>query len=132
VWAGHRNDIAALLSAVDVVACPSHREPFSLVALEALAAGRPVVGTTVGGLPEVIVDGVTGLLVPPRDPKRLAAALVALLADPDRRRRLGQAAAAHAQEHFSAAQQVPRIESALARSASAGKQSSRPPWNASR
>lgn len=128
VWAGYRNDIAAVLSAVDVVVCPSHHDDLSLVALESMAAGRPVVATTVGGFPECVLDGVTGLLAPPRDPQRLAAALVALLSDPERRRRLGQAATAHAREHFSAARQVPRIEAVLSRAAMAAKRSPRRPW----
>jgi glycosyltransferase involved in cell wall biosynthesis len=108
VWTGHRDDIAAVLSAVDVVACPSHREPFSLVALEALAAGRPVVATTAGGLPEVVNDGVTGLVVPARDPRRLAAAWSRCWAIP-----IGAGGWAgrlpRARRTLSAARRVPRI-----------------------
>jgi glycosyltransferase involved in cell wall biosynthesis len=68
--------------------------------LDALALRRPAVGSAVGGIPEVIVDGVTGLLVPPRDPAALAAAVVRLLGDPDLARRLGDAGRRHVEERF--------------------------------
>src|SRR5207245_5777728 len=81
-----------LLARWDVFALPSREEAFGIAALEAMAAGRPVVATRVGGLPELIEDGLTGLLVPPDDPAALAAALARLAADPALRARMGQAA----------------------------------------
>ena len=84
-----------------VVACPSHREGYGVVAREAMAYGRPVVASNVGGLPDAVEDGVTGLLVPPRDATALRAALVRLLDDPGLRRRLGELARARALERFS-------------------------------
>ncbi len=84
-----------------VVACPSHREGYGVVAREAMAYGRPVVASNVGGLPDAVEDGVTGLLVPPRDATALRAALVRLLDDPGLRRRLGESARARALERFS-------------------------------
>jgi colanic acid/amylovoran biosynthesis glycosyltransferase len=84
-----------------VVAVPSRREGYGVVAREAMAWGRPVVATDVGGLPEAIEDGVTGLLVPPGDAGALERALRRLLGDAPLRSRLGAAARAHAQEHFS-------------------------------
>jgi glycosyltransferase involved in cell wall biosynthesis len=84
-----------------VVAVPSRREGYGLVAREAMAHGRPVVASAVGGLLDAIEDGVTGVLVPPRDVAALRQALEELLADPERRERLGAAARAHAVEHFS-------------------------------
>jgi glycosyltransferase involved in cell wall biosynthesis len=77
-----------------VVCVPSRREGYGMVAREAMAYGRPVVATAVGGLADAIEDGETGLLVPPGDPAALRAALVGLLEDPALRRRLGDAARA--------------------------------------
>jgi glycosyltransferase involved in cell wall biosynthesis len=73
----------------DVVVLPSYTEAFGIVLLEAQALGVPVVGTRVGGIPETMEDGATGLLVPPGDPGSLAEALEGLLNDPDRRREMG-------------------------------------------
>jgi len=77
-------EMAHWFASADVVCVPSHREGFGLVALEAMACGSPVVASDVGGLPEIIVDGVNGRLVPPADPDRLAAALGQTLSEDDR------------------------------------------------
>jgi glycosyltransferase involved in cell wall biosynthesis len=84
-----------------VVACPSRREGYGVVAREAMAWGRPVVASAVGGLLDAVEDGVTGALVAPRDPRALREALERLLADADLRRRLGAAARERARERFS-------------------------------
>ena len=84
-----------------VVACPSHREGYGVVAREAMAFGRPVVATAVGGLTDAVEDEVTGLLVPPGDPDALRGALERLLEDADLRRRLGEAGRERAREDFS-------------------------------
>ena len=84
-----------------IVAVPSRREGYGLVAREAMAHGRAVVASAVGGLVEAIDDGITGVLVPPRDPAALRRALEELLGDAGRRERLGAAARAYAVEHFS-------------------------------
>ncbi|MFN2471666.1 MAG: glycosyltransferase family 4 protein [Gaiellaceae bacterium] len=89
------------LARAAVVACPSHREGFGVVCLEAMAHGRPVVAAAVGGLRDLVVHEETGLLVPPRDPAALRQALVRLLADGDLRRRLGEAARERAASEFS-------------------------------
>lgn len=86
-----RADVPALMRTADVVVTVPWYEPFGIVPLEAMACGRPVVGSAVGGLLDTIVPGTTGELVPPRDPEALAGALSALLADPGRRRRYGEA-----------------------------------------
>ncbi len=91
---GFRRDVAACLAAADIVALPSLQEGLGVAALEAMAAGRPVVASRVGGLAEAVVHEETGLLVPPGDPTALAAALARLARDPDLRARLG--AAGHA------------------------------------
>jgi glycosyltransferase involved in cell wall biosynthesis len=91
VFTGDVEDVQAAYAALDVVVLPSgHPEPFGGVVIEAMALGRPVVGTAIGGTVEQIEDGVTGLLVPPADPPALAAALRRLLADADLRRSMGE------------------------------------------
>lgn len=84
-----------------VVVCPSRREGFGVAAREAMAYGRPVVASAVGGLPDAVEDGVTGLLVPPRDPGALRVAVERLLGDAALRRELGAAARRRARERFS-------------------------------
>jgi glycosyltransferase involved in cell wall biosynthesis len=78
--------------------------------LEAMASGLPVVATRVGDIPRVVEDGVTGILVPPREPEMLAEALATLLADPELRRRMGAAGRRRVEEHFTAARAVARID----------------------
>jgi len=84
------DELALLYERAAVVVCPSRRDGFPVACAEAMAHARPVVATAVGGLPDMVVDGETGLLVPPRDPQALRAAIDRLLADQDLRRRLGQ------------------------------------------
>jgi glycosyltransferase involved in cell wall biosynthesis len=84
-----------------VVVCPSRREGYGVAAREAMAHGRPVVASAVGGLVDAVEDGVTGLLVPPRDPAALRSALERLLGDAELRRRYGEAARDRAREAFS-------------------------------
>jgi glycosyltransferase involved in cell wall biosynthesis len=88
---GERADVPELLAAADVFVLPSVGEGLSMTLLEAMASSLPVVCTDVGGNPEVVAAGETGLLVPPQQPAALAAALLALLRDPARARRLGAA-----------------------------------------
>ena len=102
VLLGWQDDLRALMAAADVVVQPSRNEGLSITVLEAMAAGRPVVASDVGGTRESVADGVTGVLVPPGRPDALAAALDALLRDPQRRAALGAAARARAVASFSA------------------------------
>ncbi len=106
VLAGLRDDVPRLLPMMDVVALPSITEGFSNVIIEAGAAGRPVVATRVGGNPEAIVEGETGLLVPARDPAALGDAIVSLLADPSRRRQMGEAARRRVHAHYTVERMV--------------------------
>ncbi len=100
VFAGIRRDVPALLAMSDAFVMASLWEGLGLVFLEAMAAGLPVLATRVSAVPEVVVDGETGLLVPPADPPALAGALARLAADPAWRERLGRAGAARVQERF--------------------------------
>ncbi len=87
-----REELYALMERASVVVCPSRRDGLPVVCAEAMAHARPVVASAVGGLPDMVRDGETGLLVPPGDPVALRAAIDRLLADDDLRRRLGRAA----------------------------------------
>lgn len=90
-WLGQVAGVRDVLRAADVVAMPSRAEGLGVAAIEALAAARPVVASAVGGLPEIVRDGLDGLLVPPEDPAALAAALSRCLADAGERDRMGEA-----------------------------------------
>lgn len=81
VFTGRRDDVPAVTAALDVAVLPSYREAQGLTILEAMALSRPVVASNVGGIPEMVEDGVTGLLVPPHQPAPLAAAIVRMLTD---------------------------------------------------
>jgi glycosyltransferase involved in cell wall biosynthesis len=100
--AGFRPDVLSLHKAFDIFVMSSITEGLGTSLLDAMAAARPIVATTTGGIPEVVVDGVTGFLVAPRDDAAMAAAIVTLLKDPDLRQRMGQAGLARARELFSA------------------------------
>jgi glycosyltransferase involved in cell wall biosynthesis len=99
VFAGHRTDVPALLGACDVFCISSTYEGTPLTLFEAMAAGKAIVSTAVDGCREVLREGVTGLLVPPRDPPALAEALLRVLDDAALRARLGQAARAAAADY---------------------------------
>lgn len=95
------DELARLYARAAVVVCPSHREGFGVACLEAMAHGRPVVASAVGGLLDLVVDGETGIQVPPGDVGALRAAIERLLGDRELRRRLGEAGRRRAAEHFS-------------------------------
>jgi len=101
--AGFRKDMAACLAAADVVVMPSLHEGLGVAALEAMAAARPLVASRVGGLAEAVVEGETGLLVPPGDAAALAAALARLAADAGLRARIAAAGRARALARYTTA-----------------------------
>jgi D-inositol-3-phosphate glycosyltransferase len=92
--------LPALMRSADVVACTPWYEPFGIVPLEAMACGVPVVASAVGGLVDTVVDGVTGIQVPPRRPDAIARALEVLLTDPNRRAAMGRAGAKRARARY--------------------------------
>lgn len=106
---GMRYDTPRLMAATDLVAAPSQIEAFSMVILEAMAAGKAVVGARVGGIPEAILENVTGLLVD-REPDALARAVAALLCDPARREAMGAAGRERVQACFSADAMAANVE----------------------
>jgi glycosyltransferase involved in cell wall biosynthesis len=114
VFAGYQRAVVPFYEAMDVVALPSRSEAFPLVVLEAMARAKPVVATDVGGIPEAVVDGVTGLLVPPEQPLRLADALLRLLEDRSERRRMGAAGYARVRQQFTIKAQMAALESLYA------------------
>ena len=110
------DEVPSLLNRATVVLVPSRwQEAFGLVALQAAQMARPVVATDVGGLPEVVLDGSTGLIVPPESPAAIAEAVSALLEDPARARALGLAARARAERTFGFASFVGAHERLYAR-----------------
>ena len=101
MFLGVRSDVDRLLSASDVALLCSHQEGFSNAILESMAAGLPMIVTNVGGNSEAVLDGKTGLVVAPRDPQALAAAIVRLAGDPELRQRLGSAGRERIASQFS-------------------------------
>ena len=88
---GIRRDVRQILAILDLLVLPSLNEGMGRVLIEAQAAAKPVVATSVGGIPEVIINGKTGLLVPPKDPIALADAIIGLLCDREKAKRMGRA-----------------------------------------
>lgn len=114
VFAGYRDDVPALLAGCDVFCLPSSAEGLPLVVLEAMVQGKPVVATSVGGTPELVVDGETGLLVTPGDAEALSDALAQLLDDPERARLAGEAGKTRVERDFSLASSSERVLSLYA------------------
>jgi glycosyltransferase involved in cell wall biosynthesis len=102
ILAGFRPDVLSVHKAFDVFVMSSVTEGLGTSLLDAMACRKPIVATNVGGIPEVVVDGETGVLVPPRDPEALAAAIGRLLGDPQLRERMGAAGLERVQTKFSA------------------------------
>jgi glycosyltransferase involved in cell wall biosynthesis len=100
VFLGFRGDVPSLLRLVDVFALPSYREGMPLTILEAMAAGKPVVTTNVRGCREEVVNGLTGIVVAPRDPRSLSEAILSLLVAPEKAKAMGLAGRAHVEKAF--------------------------------
>src|SRR5512136_1892018 len=106
ILTGFRTDVLSLLKGFDLFVMSSVTEGLGTSLLDAMAAARPIVATTAGGIPEAVVDGETGLLVPTRDAHGLAEAMITLLGNPAECERMGRAGLARARERFSAARMV--------------------------
>ncbi|MDB4621388.1 glycosyltransferase family 4 protein [Rubripirellula sp.] len=105
---GHVDDIQDFFSKIDLLVVPSHDEPFGYINIEAGRCGIPVIGTRVGGIPEIIEDEKTGLLIAPHSPNQISGACKHLLANSDRRRRMGLAAKKRIESTFAHSVQMPK------------------------
>jgi glycosyltransferase involved in cell wall biosynthesis len=123
---GFRADVPGLLAELDIFVLPSLWEGFGLVLLEAMAAGRPVVASAVGPIPEIVVEGETGLLVPPGDSDALARAVVRLLRDPRLAARLGRAGRARVEAKFGLDGMVARTDALYQELLPAARAATRP------
>jgi glycosyltransferase involved in cell wall biosynthesis len=110
-FTGLRTDVPAIFRGLDLLVLPSRSEGLPMVLLEAFGLSVPVVATRVGGTPELVEDGVTGLLVPPEDPAALADAIARALASPELRRDLGTRARRVFEEKLDARRMVAAFES---------------------
>jgi glycosyltransferase involved in cell wall biosynthesis len=114
-FTGHRTDIAGVLAGLDVVVSPSIEESACYAVVEALLMGKGVVASNVGGLPDTVRHGETGLLVPPGDPTALAAAVATLVADPARREQMGRLGRAECLRRFDIGSTVSEVEAVYLR-----------------
>lgn len=121
------DEVPAVLSAADIVALPSDDEGMPLSLLEAMAAGRPVVGTQVGAVPEIVEDRISGLLVRPGSPDALARAVAELIRDPQTARRMGALGREHVLAHYDQRTMVAAYERVLRDAAASGPQPKRIP-----
>ncbi len=110
IWAGYRAGVPQLLPALDIFVQPSLHEGLPNTVLEGMAAGLPVVATEVGGTPELVVNGMTGLLVPPGNPAALVDAITALSENPEARGSMGRAGRQRVQQHFTVEEMVQKTE----------------------
>ena len=110
-WLGLRENVQDFMSAFDLCVVPSVEEPLGLVAMEALAAGTPVVASRTGGLPEIVQHQTNGLLVPPKDSAQLADAIIEMARDASRREEMGAAGKAMVMQKFDPANLARQVES---------------------
>jgi L-malate glycosyltransferase len=110
IFLGKQNQVQEILNCADVLLLPSDLESFGLAALEAMACGVPAVCSRVGGLPEVITDGVEGYLIEPRDVKTMAARTLEIVSSPERREKMGMAARQRASTQFCSTKIIPLYE----------------------
>jgi glycosyltransferase involved in cell wall biosynthesis len=110
LFTGFRKDIPELLGASDIIAVPSHAEAFGNAAIEAMAAARPVVSSNTDGLIDIVVEGVTGFRVAPKNSIELASAISKLIDNPDLRSKFGAAGQSRVEEMFNESKQTKKLE----------------------
>lgn len=109
-FTGYRNDVAELMTAIDILVVPSHAEAFGNVAIEGMAAGKPVIASNTDGLLDIVVNGETGVQFPPKDPKALAESLIILIDNAGLRKKYGQAGLERVKETFDEKKQIEKLE----------------------
>jgi glycosyltransferase involved in cell wall biosynthesis len=112
-FTGQLEDVRPALAAMDVFVHPGDPEPFGLVNVEAMAMGKPVVAFAHGALPEIVLDQITGILVPPGDLDALVSAVLALLSSPEKAAQMGKAGRARVEAHFTARKMTDAIDALL-------------------
>jgi glycosyltransferase involved in cell wall biosynthesis len=110
IFTGYREDIYRIVKCLDIAVSPTLEEAFSRVILESMAAGKPVIATDVGGNPEAVQDGITGYLVPPRDPSALCARINELVNNKEKREKMGLAGRKRVEQCFTIEQHVRSVE----------------------
>lgn len=110
IFTGFLNGMQNIYAAMNVLVLASFAEPFGRVTFEAMACGKPVIGTNIGGTPEIVIDGKTGILIPPKDENKLAEAVIKLLDNQEMMRQMGKAGRKRVEELFSIERHVQRIE----------------------
>jgi len=109
IFTGNRKDMPDVMASLDILVSASHAEPFGRVIIEAMAAGKPVIATMAGGAPEIVQDGITGILVPTKDYQSISKSIIYILED-DKCQRMGQAGKKRAKECFSIDQNIREIQ----------------------
>ena len=110
IFTGFRKDVREILGAIDLLVLSSLREGFPMITLEAMAMGKPIVATNIEGVSESMVDGINGILVPPKDPGALAKAIVCLLEDRKKAQEMGRAGKRFVEEKFNLKDKVEQYE----------------------
>lgn len=110
IFTGFRSDIANIMKSLDILVSASWKEAFGRSLIEAMAAGKPVIATNVGGMPEIVQDGVTGMIVPPKAPKAIANAILRMLKDKDLMVNMGIAGQKRVKELFSLERNIKQIQ----------------------
>lgn len=114
VFTGFRPDVPEVMASFDIFAFPSHAEAFGMALIEAMAMQKPVIASSSDGVLDIVQQGVSGVLVPPKNPLALSLAITSLVDNPDLRTRLGQAARERVVEHFDQERQIDALESVYA------------------